>query len=144
MSASVSTLTPVPANGAPRLALVEAGQPSQTIRVAVIHEHRLVRAGLRVLLEQDACITVVGEGATGEDVALLGRRVQPDVLLIGSRTLAPAPLGGPATLVLGDQLADAHPAALVQAVKGAARRRTETRTPHLKLIQGGSPWNSGT
>jgi DNA-binding NarL/FixJ family response regulator len=144
MSPSLSALTPVPATAAPRLALVEAGRPSRTIRVVVIHERRLVRAGLCALLEQDACITVVGEGASGEDVAVLGRRVQPDVLLIGSRTLAPEPLAGAATLVLGDQLADAHPVELVQAVKGAARRRPETRTPHLKLIQGGSPWNSGT
>ena len=141
---SLSAQTPVPATRTPHLALVGAGGPSRTLRVVVVHERRLVRAGLRALLEQDAGITVVGEAASGEDAALLGRLVRPDVLLIGSPMLEPEPLAGTPTLVLGDQLEDAHPAALVQAVKAAARRRPQTRTPHLKLIQGGSPWNSGT
>jgi hypothetical protein len=107
------------------------------IRVLVAHERRWVRAGLRVLLERDAGIVVVGEAARPEQVAVLGRALAPDVLLIGSAELALAPLHGMVTLVLDDE----HPAALVAAVKCAARRR---RIPQLKLIQGGSPWNSGT
>ena len=142
MSTSLSALAPAPAPDAPRLALVGAGRPSRTIRVAVVHERRLVRAGLRALLEQDTCITVVGEAASGDEAQALGRRVQPDVVLIGSAALALEPLVGAVTLVLSDELADAHPAALVRAVKGAARRRPQLRTSHLKLIQGGSSWNS--
>src|SRR4051812_8661808 len=126
MSASLSLV--VPHTDAP---------PFSTIRVLVAHERRWVRAGLRALLERDAGIVVVGEAARPEQVVELGRALAPDVLLIGSAELAPAPLHGMATLVLDDE----HPAALVEAVKRAARRR---RTPLLKLIQGGSPWNSGT
>jgi DNA-binding NarL/FixJ family response regulator len=96
-----------------------------------------VRAGLRALLECDAGIVVVGEAARREQVVALGQALAPDVLLIGSAELAPTPLQGMATLVLDDE----HPAALVEAVRRTAPRH---RTPHLKLIQGGSPWNSDT
>jgi DNA-binding NarL/FixJ family response regulator len=114
-----------------------APPPSRTIRVLVAHERRWVRAGLQALLERDAGIVVVGEAARPEQVVSLGQALAPDVLLIGSAELASAPLQGMATLVLDDE----HPAALVEAVRRAAYRR---RAPHLKLIQGGSPWNSGT
>jgi AmiR/NasT family two-component response regulator len=114
-----------------------ATSPSRAIRVLVAHERRWVRAGLRALLERDAGIVVVGEAARPEQVVALGQALAPDVLLIGSAQLAPAPRYGMATLVLEDE----HPAALVEAVKRAARRR---RIPQLKLIEGGSPWNSGT
>jgi hypothetical protein len=111
--------------------------PSRTIRVLVAHQRRWVRAGLRALLERDAGIVVVGEAARPEQVVALGQALAPDVLLIGSAELVPAPLQGIAVFVLDDE----HPAALVEAVKRVACRR---RAPHLKLIQGGSPWNSGT
>jgi AmiR/NasT family two-component response regulator len=113
-----------------------AAPPCRAIRVLVAHERRWVRAGLRALLERDAGIVVVGEAARPEQVVALGQELAPDVLLIGSADLAPAPRYGMATLVLEDE----HPAALVEAVKRAARRR---RAPQLKLIQGGSPWSSG-
>ena len=109
------------------------------IRVLVAHERRWARAGLRALLERDDGIAVVGEAARPEQVVALGQTLAPDVLLIGSAKLAPAPapLRDMATLVLDDE----HPAALVEAVRRAASRR---RTPDLKLIQGGSQWSSGT
>ena len=108
-----------------------------TIRVVVAHERRWARAGLRALLERDAGIVVVGEAAGPGQVLALGQALAPDVLLIGSPALAPARLRGVATLVLDDE----HPAALVDAVKV---RRPPAPAPHLKLIQGGSPWNSVT
>jgi|tagenome__1003787_1003787.scaffolds.fasta_scaffold20826742_2 chemotaxis response regulator CheB len=114
-----------------------AAPPSRAIRVLVAHERRWVRAGLRILLERDAGIVVVGEAARPEQLVALSRALAPDVLLIGSAEFALAPLHGMATLVLDDE----HPAALVAAVRRAAGRR---HIPQLKLIQGGSPWNSGT
>ena len=86
--------------------------------------------------EHDAGIVVVGEAAGPEQVVALGEALAPDVLLIGSPALAIEPLRGVATLVLEDE----HPAALIEAVKRAVARRPR----HLKLIQGGSPWNSVT
>ena len=97
------------------------------IRVLVAHERRWARAGLRALLERDGGIAVVGEAARPEQIVALRQTLAPDVLLIGSAKLAPAPLRDMATLVLDDE----HPAALVEAVRRAASRR---RTPDLKLI----------
>jgi DNA-binding NarL/FixJ family response regulator len=121
----------------PTLSLVAplTGAPDM-VRVLVAHEQRWARAGLRALLERDAGIAVVGEAAGPGQVVALGQALAPDVVLIGSPALATGPLSGVATLVLDDE----DPAALVEAVKRAARRRPR----HLKLIQGGSPWNSVT
>jgi DNA-binding NarL/FixJ family response regulator len=44
-----------------------------------------VRAGLRILLEADRCIKVVGEATTGEETTALARRTLPDVVLLDER-----------------------------------------------------------
>ena len=48
----------------------------------VAEPHRLIRAGLRLLLEWERDIVVVGEAARGEDVVAETRRLGPDVVLI--------------------------------------------------------------
>ena len=53
-----------------------------TIRVGIAHGQRLVRAGLRVLLDHEAGIAVVDEAATGDEAVALTRRLQPDVVLL--------------------------------------------------------------
>lgn len=53
-----------------------------TIRVAIAHGRRLVRAGLHVLLDREAGIAVVGEAANGDEAVALTRRLRPDVVLI--------------------------------------------------------------
>jgi DNA-binding NarL/FixJ family response regulator len=52
------------------------------IGVLVADEHRLVRAGLRVLLERDGDIAVVGEAARGEHVVASARSLLPQVVLM--------------------------------------------------------------
>jgi DNA-binding NarL/FixJ family response regulator len=52
------------------------------VRVAIAHGQRLVRAGLRALLEREAGILVVDEASTGDEVVALAQRLRPDVLLI--------------------------------------------------------------
>ena len=52
------------------------------IRVLIADSHRLVRAGLRVLLEGIDRITVLGEAATGDEVVELARSLRPDVVLV--------------------------------------------------------------
>ena len=54
------------------------------IGVFIAEAHRLVRAGLRLLLEGDGDITVVGEAARGEHAVAGARRLCPDVVLIDS------------------------------------------------------------
>jgi PleD family two-component response regulator len=64
---------------------VRAASPVRTtepIRVVIAAERPFERAGLRVLLERDAGVAVVGEAADGEDAVDVVRAVSPDVVVI--------------------------------------------------------------
>jgi DNA-binding NarL/FixJ family response regulator len=56
-----------------------------TIRVAVAHGQRVVRAGLRVLLEGEPGIAVVDEAADGDEAVAVAHRLRPDVVLLDVR-----------------------------------------------------------
>ena len=53
-----------------------------TIRVAVVDDHTIVRAGIRMVLEADPDFTVVGEADTAAGAIALARQEQPDVILV--------------------------------------------------------------
>jgi DNA-binding NarL/FixJ family response regulator len=53
-----------------------------TIRVAIAHGQRLVRAGLCALLEPEPGICVIDEAADGENAVAVARRLRPDVVLL--------------------------------------------------------------
>ncbi len=55
------------------------------IRVLLVDDQPLVRAGLRVLFEGERDIAVVGEAANGEEAVSLARHVRPDVVLMDIR-----------------------------------------------------------
>jgi DNA-binding NarL/FixJ family response regulator len=52
------------------------------IRVAIVDDHALMRAGFRAILAQQSDIDIVGEGASGEEALALVRTIKPDVLLL--------------------------------------------------------------
>jgi two-component system response regulator DevR len=52
------------------------------IRVLIVDDHELVRAGLRTLLSTDPQIEVIGEAAAGAQAVALAREHQPDVVLL--------------------------------------------------------------
>lgn len=52
------------------------------IRVLLIDDHPAVRAGIRMMLEQDPDIEVVGEGDNGDRALQLAELLKPDVLLL--------------------------------------------------------------
>jgi DNA-binding NarL/FixJ family response regulator len=53
-----------------------------TIRVLLVDDHRLVRAGLAMLLERDGDLEVVGHAEDGESAVAQARRLRPDVVLM--------------------------------------------------------------
>jgi DNA-binding NarL/FixJ family response regulator len=56
-----------------------------TLRVVVVDDEPLVRAGLRAILEAEADLEVVGEAGDGADVAAVVAGARPDVVLMDVR-----------------------------------------------------------
>ena len=55
---------------------------TETIKIVIVDDHPLVRAGLRAVLEGHAGIEVVAEASDGADVVELARLTSPDVVLM--------------------------------------------------------------
>ena len=52
------------------------------IRIAIVDDHDIVRAGLKMVLQEDPEFKVIAEGMRGEDAIAICRRDKPDVLLL--------------------------------------------------------------
>jgi two-component system, NarL family, response regulator NreC len=52
------------------------------IKVVLVDDHAVVRSGLRLLLEAQADIEVVGEAGTAKDAIFRARALKPDVILL--------------------------------------------------------------
>ncbi|HAN49124.1 MAG TPA: DNA-binding response regulator, partial [Nitrospira sp.] len=52
------------------------------IRVLLVEDHTLVRAGFRVLLEKIEGILVIGEVSDGRSATKLAKELDPDVVLM--------------------------------------------------------------
>ncbi|MCX4531633.1 MULTISPECIES: response regulator transcription factor [unclassified Streptomyces] len=59
--------------------------PAQPVRLLIVDDDPLVRAGLTFMLGGADDITIVGEGADGSEVADLVDRLRPDVVLMDIR-----------------------------------------------------------
>jgi DNA-binding NarL/FixJ family response regulator len=120
------------------------------IRVVVADDQDIVRTGLRMILDAQPGIHVVGEAADGREAVAVARRLRPDVCLFdirmplldgieATRQLAGADVADPLAVVVittfdlddyvhgalkagarGFLLKDAGPALLAQAVRSAA------------------------
>jgi DNA-binding NarL/FixJ family response regulator len=55
---------------------------AQSIRVLIIDDHAVIRAGLRLLLENQPGITVVGEAANRTEALTVATNEQPDIILL--------------------------------------------------------------
>jgi DNA-binding NarL/FixJ family response regulator/class 3 adenylate cyclase len=55
------------------------------VRVMIVDDQALVRAGFRMILEAEADIEVVGEGADGNEAIAEWQRLRPDVVLMDVR-----------------------------------------------------------
>ncbi len=56
--------------------------PSRNIRILLVDDHAMVRQGLRSILDGYDNLTVVGEGADGQDAVIMTRTLLPDVVIM--------------------------------------------------------------
>jgi DNA-binding NarL/FixJ family response regulator len=56
-----------------------------SIRVMIVDDQAVVRAGVRVLVDRDPDLTVVGEAVTGQQAVQLAPALRPDILLMDIR-----------------------------------------------------------
>ena len=56
--------------------------PDKKIRVLLVDDHAVVRQGLRMFIEMQPDMEVVGEGENGIDAVELAARLKPDVILL--------------------------------------------------------------
>lgn len=73
------------------------------IRILLADDHKLIRGGLRLLIEQQADLTVVGEANDGREAVSLANSLKPDVAVLD---IGMANLNGIEAAV---QIAQAHP-----------------------------------
>jgi two-component system nitrate/nitrite response regulator NarL len=57
-------------------------QPPNPIRIQLVEDHSIVRAGLRMLIESHPGLIVVGEAANGAEALALAESRQPDIILL--------------------------------------------------------------
>ena len=55
---------------------------SDKIRILLVDDHAMFRAGIKALLEADGKVAVVGEAASGDDAVDLVRALKPDVVVM--------------------------------------------------------------
>ncbi len=53
-----------------------------SIKILIVDDHAVVRAGLRMLLESDSELVIVGEAVNGEEAIRLSKELSPDVILM--------------------------------------------------------------
>ncbi len=89
-----------------------------TIRVLIADDHNIVRKGLRMFLQRDPDLAVVGEAANGAEVIKLSRQLHPDVVLMD--LLMPVMDGIAATRAIRNELPEIEVLALTSVLERAS------------------------
>ena len=72
---------------------------NEVVRVVIVDDHAVVRAGIRALIETQADLSVVGEAADSDTAAAVVQQMQPDVVLM-DLNLGAGPGGAETTAAL--------------------------------------------
>jgi DNA-binding NarL/FixJ family response regulator len=95
--------------------------PENPIRILLVDDHAVLRAGLRALLDAEDGMEVVGEAGTGEEGVAMAERMKPDVVVMD---LSMPGIGGlEATRRIAAMTAEAAEAAEAAAAEGDAESR---------------------
>ena len=85
------------------------------ISVLIVDDHSVVRRGLRMFLEDDPTLIIVGEASDGEEAVRLARKMRPDVVLMD--LLLPKLDGIAATETIRRELPDTQVVALTSVLE---------------------------
>jgi DNA-binding NarL/FixJ family response regulator len=88
------------------------------ISVLIVDDHSVVRRGLRMFLEDDPTLIIVGEASDGEEAVRLAREMRPDVVLMD--LLLPKLDGIAATERIRRELPDTQVVALTSVLEDAS------------------------
>ena len=94
------------------------GRDAVTIRLLITDDHKVVRQGLRMVLELDPDLEVVGEASNGEEALRMARRLEPDVVLMD--LLMPVMSGIEATGEIRRELPEVEVVALTSVLEDAS------------------------
>ena len=86
-----------------------------TIRILLVDDHDVVRQGLRMFLDLDPELEIVGEAADGAEALALTRQLRPDVVLMDM--LMPVMDGVAATGAIRQELPDTEVLALTSVLE---------------------------
>jgi two-component system, NarL family, nitrate/nitrite response regulator NarL len=100
----------------------------KAIRILIVDDHTIIRAALRMLLDSQPGVTVVGEGSGPEDALDAAVREQPDVVLLD------LDLGGASGLDLLPQLHAAAPGTRVVVLTGLRDVEMHRRAVRLGAV----------
>ncbi len=89
-----------------------------TIRILIADDHRIVREGLRMFLNLDQELSIVGEAANGIEALTLTRLLKPDVVLMD--LIMPELDGISATMTIRKEMPDVEVIALTSVLDNGA------------------------
>ncbi|MZE55888.1 response regulator, partial [Streptomyces sp. SID5770] len=64
---------------------MSGAEPGRAVRIVLADDERMVRTALRVVLDAERDLEVVGEAATGAEAVSVVRAARPDVVLMDVR-----------------------------------------------------------